>query len=151
MKFSELKVIKATIATKDGEITIYDAEVDLPVEVLTSKDETDNLGSNVYSEKNEDNIRTGELIFESKVLPKFNNDVKLNSFITSISFILPNDYAEALKGDLFEKRNKMLKHKQPRWYIWAVIIVNIGYTLWAAVWFKLKDVMDIDDVKEIDK
>ena len=94
-------------------------------------------------------IRIEEL--KSDLFFRLKGDSKLEYFITSISFIFPNDYAEAFRGDLIEKRNQMVKHKQPRWYIWVVIIVNIGYTFWAAVWFKLKDIMDTDDVKEIDK
>ena len=82
---------------------------------------------------------------------KATSRIQLDRLISAASFLLPHDYAEAFRGDLLEKKQDMLRAGHTKGYIWFAIIANIAYAYWAALWFKLKDIIDPSEKKEIDK
>ena len=76
---------------------------------------------------------------------------RLDKFITRASFLLPNDYVESFRGDLLEKKHRMIKKSQNMGYIWCAIIWEIVVMCLATIKFKLKDIIAPSEEKEINR
>ena len=83
--------------------------------------------------------------------PAFKESNLLDKFITKASLFLPADYAEAFRGDLLERKSSMLENGKVKWYVWSIIAGEIICNYWMSLKYKLKDLIDPADKKEIDQ
>lgn len=143
---------------------IQKSEVDGKLQIHILEDMTDEYRRILHDNSLEDRQSLSELFPELSMafygddeddieaLPPTSpsSPLRLDRFISAVSFLLPHQYVEAFQGDLIEKKSDMVSNGHTLWYVWIVLTINVAYTFWAAAWFKLKDIVSPIDKKELD-